>query len=245
MQTRPRCATGCSTGWRRRSCGAEQPTPLSVAQLADRVRHDEDFRSVLDCGSAATSYDLAKTIATLVADEHVPYLAAQRYKESGLRKRPQWERTWALQRREDAGEKRGDPGAAEVHSADFTKPSYWRARGKLDVPKERFISYPHAGRDERRHPAARLGRLGPPAAGAGAGRPSTCDRKTEAAGRADRLLPLLAGLAELEPWLQQWYADPRPGFLGSPAEFFTGLIDTELSALNTARPTLTTLRGLT
>ena len=29
-------------------------------------------------------------------------------------------------------------------TADFHKPSYWRNRGKLDVPKERFISYPGA-----------------------------------------------------------------------------------------------------
>lgn len=32
-------------------------------------------------------------------------------------------------------------------SADFRKASYWQARGKLDVPKERFIGYPDAGRE--------------------------------------------------------------------------------------------------
>ncbi|GGT29206.1 hypothetical protein GCM10010271_36480 [Streptomyces kurssanovii] len=26
-------------------------------------------------------------------------------------------------------------------STDFLRPSYWKARGKLDVPKERFVSY--------------------------------------------------------------------------------------------------------
>jgi uncharacterized protein DUF7008 len=34
-----------------------------------------------------------------------------------------------------------------IHSVDFLKSSYWRHRGKLDVPKERFVSYPGAGRD--------------------------------------------------------------------------------------------------
>jgi hypothetical protein len=52
---------------------------------------------------------------------------------------------------------------------------------------------------------------------------------------------LLAGLLELEPWLRQWQADPQLGYAGSPADFFTGLIDTELAALGTDRATLATL----
>ena len=70
------------------------------------------------------------------------------------------------------------------------------------------------------------------------------DRKSNAAWPAQRLLPLLAGIAELEPWLHQWYAEHRPGFPGSPAEFFSGLIDTELSILGADRATLRTLRGV-
>jgi hypothetical protein len=58
------------------------------------------------------------------------------------------------------------------------------------------------------------------------------------------LLPLLAGLVELEPWLGQWHADPQPGYAGSPAGFFTGLVDTELAALDADRSTLATIRGI-
>ena len=32
-------------------------------------------------------------------------------------------------------------------SADFARAEYWSHRGKLDVPKERFILYPDAGRE--------------------------------------------------------------------------------------------------
>ena len=39
------------------------PTPLSVAQLADRVRHDDDFRSVLDLWVGTDQHDLVKTLA--------------------------------------------------------------------------------------------------------------------------------------------------------------------------------------
>jgi hypothetical protein len=123
------------------------PTPLSVAQVADRVRHDDDFRSVLDLWVGTDQHDLVKTLGELVADEHVPFLPAQRYKPAGLRKRAQWERTWALQRRDDKGEKVEIPVPPKYASADFAKGSYWRSRGKLDVPKERFISYPGVGRE--------------------------------------------------------------------------------------------------
>ncbi len=91
----------------------------------------------------------ARHLAKLLADEGVPFLAAYRYKPSGLDKRADWEHTWALQRREDAGEKLDSPIPVppKYKSADFAKTSYWSHRGKLDVPKERFISYPNAGRD--------------------------------------------------------------------------------------------------
>jgi hypothetical protein len=52
-----------------------------------------------------------------------------------------WERTWADQRREDAGEKVTPEVPPAYDSSDFLKPDYWRLRGKLDVPKERFIAF--------------------------------------------------------------------------------------------------------
>src|SRR5205823_4655732 len=47
-------------------------------------------------------FGLEALVAEFVTHESVPFLAAQRYVESGLRKRAQWEETWRLQRREDA-----------------------------------------------------------------------------------------------------------------------------------------------
>ncbi|SCL29665.1 Methyltransferase domain-containing protein [Micromonospora nigra] len=219
----------------------DRPVPQSVAQLADRVRHDEDFRSVLELWVGRDDHDLTKTLAKLVADEHVPYLPVHRYKPSGLRKRAQWERTWAQQRLEDAGEDVQVAVPPKYTSADFVKASYWRARGKLDVPKERFISYPKAGRDG--DATELLGWAGwDHLAQAQALATVYLDRKSQAAWPADRLLPLLAGIAELEPWLHQWYADERPGFPGSPAQFFTDLVDAELSQLGADRSAIERLR---
>ncbi|MFY1669218.1 BREX-2 system adenine-specific DNA-methyltransferase PglX [Plantactinospora sp. WMMB334] len=219
------------------------PEPLSVAQLADRVRHDKDFRSVLDLWIGHDDYNLSKTIGTLVADEHVPYLPAQRYKPSGLRKRAQWERTWALQRREDTGEKVEIDVPPKYASADFVRASYWKARGKLDVPKERFISYPGASRDT--DGSELLGWAGwDHLAQAQALAMVYLDRKAQELWPEERLLPLLAGLMELEPWLHQWHAVEQPGYPGSPAQFYTDFLDTELSELGSDRSILGLLRGL-
>lgn len=218
------------------------PKPMSVAQLADKVRHDDDFRGVLDLWAGTDQHDLTKTLGKLIADEHVPYLPADRYKPSGLRKRAQWERTWTLQRREDAGETVKDiPVPPKYTSADFTKNSYWRNRGKLDVPKERFISYPGA---------ALTGDVGELIGWAGWDHVEQAqalaavyiERKTQAAWPKDRLLRLLAGIAELEPWLHQWHDEKRSPFPGTPAKFFSGLIDTELAALGADRAALTSIR---
>ncbi|GIF21399.1 hypothetical protein BJ973_005154 [Actinoplanes tereljensis] len=222
---------------------AGQPLPLSVAQLADRLGGDADFRHVLELWMGHDDYDLTKALWQLLGDEHVPYLPAQRYKPSGLRKRGFWERTWALQRREDDGESVEIDVPPKYTSADFLRASFWRARGKLDVPKERFISYPKASRAT--DGSELLGWAGwDHLQQAQALATVYLDRKTQESWPADLLLPFLAGLVELEPWLHQWYAEERPEFPGSPAQFFTDFINAELSALSSDRSALALLRGV-
>jgi len=147
--------------------------PASTARLADRARHDTEFLAVaaLYRGSGA-ALDVDDLIQELVLGEAVPFLAALRYTPSGLLKRHVWERTWDLQRAEDAIDARtrlpaADPQRLSEDEAksrkareigeipvpprydtkDFRGSSAWRLRGKLDVPKERFILYPGAERD--------------------------------------------------------------------------------------------------
>jgi hypothetical protein len=63
------------------------------------------------------------------------------YKPAGLVKREAWERTWEDQRREDASEKVTPEVPPSYGTGDFLKTEYWQLRGKLDVPKERFIAF--------------------------------------------------------------------------------------------------------
>jgi hypothetical protein len=198
---------------------AGRPAPHSVAWLADQVGRDPDLSGVLGLWAGRPDAPVQATLVELLADQAVPFLAAYRYKPSGLRKREAWERTWALQRREDRGEKLAEPIPVppKYTSGDFTRTAYWQHRGKLDVPKERFILYPAAGRDT--DPTPLLGWAGWDHAQQALAL-NTIIQDREGDGWPDeRLVPLVAGLAELQPWLDQWHAEVDPAFGVSPAAF--------------------------
>ena len=148
-------------------------------------------------------------VAELVRDQHVPFLAALRYTESGMRIRRAVGAHLGAAAPRGRGEKVGDiPVPPKYKQGDFRDQAYWRNRGKLDVPKERFISYPECSRDG----TLLLGWAG-------------CDHLQQAqalaayigerreldAWDAGRLTPLLAGLAELLPWLSAVARRDRPG----------------------------------
>jgi hypothetical protein len=172
-----------------------------------------------------------------VADEAVPFLAAYRYKPAGVEKYRTWQDVWALQRREDAGEKVTIPVPPKYGQGDFAKATYWRARGKLDVPKERFISYPGVGREgdptpvlgwagwSHRDQALALAREIPVQQALGA---------DDAA-----LVPMVAGLVELEPWLAQWHAEIEPAFGASSSSVIAGVVDQYLARMEKTRDQVT------
>ncbi|MFI1377555.1 BREX-2 system adenine-specific DNA-methyltransferase PglX [Streptomyces longwoodensis] len=192
------------------------PTVTTLARLAESLSADEDFTSVAEL--YAPRQDLVKIVRELLSEEHVPFVSALRYKPTGLKKRADWEHVWELQREEDAAPdepakrkvRERTPVPPKYTSADFLKPSYWRARGKLDVPKERFVSYgtvnaqsPElygwAGWDHLEQALALASYI------------------QQAGLSDDDLVPYLAGLLELQPWLEQWYGEYDPEFGASPA----------------------------
>jgi hypothetical protein len=166
----------------------------TTRRLADRAGRDSEFMQVAEVYRGHPDFDVHPLVAELVESEAVPFFPVLRYKPTGLRKREVWERTWDLQRREDAidaeveanpvgcGEERtasiddangavreltapytkasieeeqhrrekqeiGDiPPPPKYRSADFLNTTFWRLRGALDVPKERFVSYPHCSK---------------------------------------------------------------------------------------------------
>ncbi|HLZ37460.1 MAG TPA: BREX-2 system adenine-specific DNA-methyltransferase PglX [Mycobacteriales bacterium] len=208
--------------------GDDFPRLRTVAQLADEVRTDPDFGDV--AALYARDVDITAVVTALVKDQHVPFLAAWRYTDTGMDKRQVWERTWELQRREDAGEHVGTIAVPPKYKqADFRAGSYWRLRGKLDVPKEWFTSYLDASRDG----TLLLGWAGFDHLQRAQALAAYVGERIELDGwAADRLTPLLAGLAELLPWVRQWHDEPDPAFGQRPADAYQGVLDGWLHALD-------------
>ncbi len=235
----------------------KEPRVMSVAQLADRVRQDDDFMQVAALYRGREDFDLTKLVAELVEDEAVPALAVLRYKESGLRNRRVWEQVWDLQQLEDAIDARtkldpsnssgqanpqylteqqakaekkakvGDiPVPPKYKSADMLPGPIWRLRGKLDVPKERFVSFPHCQRDA--DPTLvitwagfdHLQQLQAVAA-------YYMAMKEREGWPPERRVPLLAAMLELLPWVLQWHNAIHPDFGVGLGDYYRDFINDE------------------
>jgi hypothetical protein len=210
---------------------AQTPELTSCTRLAERAARDTDFLQVAALYRGREDFDVLALVSELVASETVPFLPVLRYKPSGLTKRAVWERTWELQRREDAGEAVGPiPVPPKYAAADFKSADIWRLRGKLDVPKERFISYPSAERDSDR--ALVVGWAGWNHLQQAMALAAYYDRMKRQEGWAPaRLVPLLAGMDQLVPWLLQWHNDVDPDLQLRLGEFYRDFVRDEAQSL--------------
>jgi hypothetical protein len=235
---------------------ATRPELVTVNQLAEVVNSDAKFLEVAELYHSNPGFSVSKMVRELIEDESVPFLPIHRYKDSGLRKRSDWEATWGLQRKEDKVEAEirrehpkekeeilkdlirktqqeqvGDvPVPPKYANADFRKNTFWKLRGKLDVPKERWISYPGAERD---------GDPSPLIAWAGwdhlqqaqALAEYYLDAKSNQGWPEKKLKMLLAGLLDLLPWLKQWHNEMDPDYGMGLGDYFEGFLDEECRAL--------------
>ncbi|WP_329094367.1 BREX-2 system adenine-specific DNA-methyltransferase PglX [Actinomadura citrea] len=207
--------------------GQERPRMMTVGRLADRLQDDADFVSVAQL-YAGEDVELIDVLKDILDAEHVPFIPAWRYKDSGLRKRAQWEETWRLQRQEDTtGERLDIKVPPKYTSADFIKNSYWRNRGKLDVPKERFISYSDASPDG--DDTLLIGWAGWDHAEQAHSLVTLIEERTTRDGWGlERLMPLLAGLDEVLPWVKQWHSEVDPETGLSPAVAYEGYLQQQV-----------------
>lgn len=207
--------------------GIRQPRTMTVNQLADRMRGDIEVVSVMRL-FAVPDADLAHVLREIIIDEHVPFLAQFRYHSTARAKRLLWEKAWDRQREEDQTGRQADIEVPPKYKKeDFLRISYWNQRGKLDVPKERFISYPGASPDsddslllgwagwDHREQAIALIEL-------------IEERSTMDGWGIEKLTPLLAGLLEVMPWVRQWHNEIDPAFGISPAREYDAYLTTIL-----------------
>ncbi len=212
--------------------GVDHPPQLTTLnRLADAVRADAGFMQIAELYAGHSGFDLTQIVAELVAAESVPFLPVLRYADTGLRKRAQWEDTWALQRREDAGENVGKiPVPPKYQGKDFLKTTFWRLRGGLDVAKERWISYPGCERGaDTSLPIAWAGWNHLQQATALAA--YYLEMKENEGWEPARLQPLLAGLLELVPWLEQWHNEIDPAYGERMGTYYRSFVNEEARAL--------------
>jgi hypothetical protein len=215
----------------------EQGTPelRTARQLALDLGRDPAVQAVFDLLIEQSGHDLVRLVSELVDAEGVPFLAAYRYTETGLEKRAQWEDTWALQRLEDVGtlapiltERKLDaiPVPDKYARGDFQR-HFWALRGKLDVPKERFVSVPGGNSDE--DPTPLVGWAGWDHLQTAQALSALYQRrKVEDGWPQERLIPLLAGLSERVPWLLQWHDEPSETYGGMRlGQFFRDFVGGE------------------
>jgi hypothetical protein len=248
----------------------QEPSLQTTRTLANKAQMDADFLQVAELYRGHAGFDVHALVAELVEAESVPFLPVLRYKPSGLRKREIWERTWDLQRREDAidaevestltrradetpeqfqerlaaeqrrrkREEVGDiPAPPKYTSADFQTSTCWRLRGALDVPKERFISFPFCSRDA--DPSLLIGWAGWDHLQRAKALAAWYTEVVEQEGwSVERLKPLLAGLAELIPWLKQWHNDLDPEFHERMGDFFETFLQGQLQLYGLIRDDL-------
>jgi SAM-dependent methyltransferase len=221
-----------------------QPELRTARQLALDLGRDPAVAAAHELLTEESGVDLVKLISDLVDAEGVPFLAGYRYTETGMEKRASWEETWRLQRIEDEDKKKLEielkrlnlksiPVPDKYGPKDFLR-HYWGFRGKLDVPKERFVTVPGGNTDEDTTPLvgwAGWDHLQVAQALSGLYQ----RRKTEDGWTKDRLVPLLAGIDERVPWLLQWHNEPSADFGGMKlGEFFRDFVAGEAHALGVA-----------
>jgi SAM-dependent methyltransferase len=227
----------------------------SCARWADSVRKDRAFQSVAELYRGRPDFDCDALIVELVEAESIPGIAMLRYSESGLRKRAVWEQTWDKQRladsievvvqadtkvpnstkadmiRERVAQEVGEIAAPPKYEVrDFLRQSFWSLRGKLDVPKERFISFPHCERDA--DPTRVIAWAGWDHLQQAQAVAAYYERaKNQEGWTPERRVPLLVAILELLPWLKQWHNDIHPEYKERMGDFFQQFVEDEARAI--------------
>lgn len=236
-----------------------QPALRSIETLAAAAERDAAWVQVAALYTGQPGFDIPALVRTLVHDEAMPALKVLCYKPSGLRKRADWERTWELQRREDAID-------AEIARAnprrDGEDEAAWRSRikpeqderkaaeiGPIPAPPKYTRGDFLAGTLWRLRggldvPKERFCRVPDPQAPGewlfGWAGWNPAQRVQALAGafiaaeqgsgaELARLTPLLVAIDEQLPWVRQWHNEVDPDMDVRPGDYFTSWLSEQLN----------------
>lgn len=230
-----------------------------IADLVGSAEKDADFLQVAELYTAQAGFSVSALLRELLAGETVPALKVQRYKESGLRKRADWEHTWELQRQEDALDAQV---ARELPREESESDADWAARlkpiqdrlkaeqiGKLAAPPK-YISADFLSStlwrlrggldvpkerffsvpDPLNPTDALYGWAGWNPAQRVQALAAACTEAEERHGVGPvHLVPLLAALHEQLPWVLQWHNDIDPETDVRLGDFFRSWLGDQLN----------------
>ncbi|WP_433700899.1 BREX-2 system adenine-specific DNA-methyltransferase PglX [Nocardiopsis sp. CA-288880] len=190
--------------------GVDRPTVRTLSELIGALENDPDVIAAVETHSPGST--VRKLLATLLQEEHVPFLAALRFRPSGLRKHRLWTLLWDLRWKRENPLLFGDAAEADPSdevsppkftSVDFLRKSYWANRGKFDMPDERFTSY-SPGPSSGLAATSMLGWAGWDARDRAWALVDIIERNlAPPQAPTETVVPLLAGLAETLPWVDR------------------------------------------
>ena len=108
--------------------------PLSLREWARLLARDERVNAVLEVLTGSPTFDLKEELLKIIRANAVPNRPEHYLKPAGLRK------LYAA---------KGSDSVPEYKRGDFSDGAAWKLRGKLNIPRERFIHYAefnHTGR---------------------------------------------------------------------------------------------------
>jgi len=136
------------------------PRPYRLEEVVSAWQRDPRVAAAARVWAGTGDVDLTLVAEKLLQDNALPDNPYRLYTAEGLRKLDAWKKTWHLQDLEDSEQPLVDPdtGASldeiplppKYVKKDFSTPRAFQIRGKLDVPRERFVLYadltpPHYG----------------------------------------------------------------------------------------------------
>lgn len=118
-----------------------EPKAYRLEEITNAWARDPRVKAVARV-YAGDEPDLWLLAENLLTAQSLPDAPFKLYTAAGLEKLQKWREVWALQDREDAGE----TGLSlevppEFKKEDFAKKAWFDQRGKLNVPRERFIQF--------------------------------------------------------------------------------------------------------
>ncbi|MCL2823275.1 MAG: BREX-2 system adenine-specific DNA-methyltransferase PglX, partial [Polyangiaceae bacterium] len=114
---------------------------FTVVDIVSILSTDSRVQAVCEVMGDSDQHAIGSRFAAILDGNSLPNHRFHVFKPSGLEKLDAWERTWAEQIREDLGEKIAPMVPPAFDVTDFHRRDFYRHRGKLNIPRERFIVF--------------------------------------------------------------------------------------------------------